>query len=333
MIGNFAISLVGRPAEVGSCNPALRKRSPRRRGLVECGKFGESCIRIGAHKANPGLAKKRFIRMMLHSIFLSDDKRDVALALPEKIHSNIESFIRCNGNLRHNIFTTESLREFIKSKFDLDVLNAYDDLIPLAYKADLGRYCVLYESGGAYSDLSIYYFDGFFDPNNIDRIHVFRDASSGAPWIVSNSIIAAPPKAAVFSSCIKKIVQHTRERYYGENALCPTGPHLFGAELASTTRLKEIACGETIRLPQKDGVHNFAYVSKFNEFMAINYKRGHGISSLGAKVNQSYASAYNRREIYNSSSLRKKIATPRNRNPKKVRLFTGQILRMPLSLV
>jgi hypothetical protein len=41
MTGNFAISLVGRPAEVGSCNPQLRRRSPRPRGLVEGGNSGK----------------------------------------------------------------------------------------------------------------------------------------------------------------------------------------------------------------------------------------------------------------------------------------------------
>ena len=34
----------------------------------------------------------------------------------------------------------------------MDVLNAYDSLIPGAYKADLFRYLVLYREGGVYLD-------------------------------------------------------------------------------------------------------------------------------------------------------------------------------------
>lgn len=236
----------------------------------------------------------------LHSIFLTN-KTDSLQELPSKIKKNIDSFVAAHEGARHVLYTNDTLRAFIESKFDSDVIFAYDELVPLAYKADLGRYCLLYELGGVYSDLSIYFFNSFFGLDHLEKLYTFRDASSGAPWIVSNSIIAAPPKAKVFENCIKKIVQHTKNHYYGENALCPTGPHLFGAELAKSTKLGDIVCGETIRLPSRNGIHNFAYVSKENEFFAINYKRGYGLSTLGAKTQNNYAAAYNRREIYASA--------------------------------
>ena len=44
--------------------------------------------------------------------------------------------------------------EFIKEHYDEEVVAAYRDLIPGAYKADLLRYCLLHKMGGAYADVN-----------------------------------------------------------------------------------------------------------------------------------------------------------------------------------
>ena len=43
-------------------------------------------------------------------------------------------------------------RVFIKKHFPNSILQAYDSLIPKAFKADLFRYCFLYIRGGCYFD-------------------------------------------------------------------------------------------------------------------------------------------------------------------------------------
>lgn len=47
--------------------------------------------------------------------------------------------------------------------FGCDALVAFDSLIPLAYKAGLGRYCLLLECGGLYTDLSIHFSQAIAD--------------------------------------------------------------------------------------------------------------------------------------------------------------------------
>ena len=42
------------------------------------------------------------------------------------------------------MYNKESLRNFIENEFDLSTLKAFDKIKPYAYKADLGRYCILY---------------------------------------------------------------------------------------------------------------------------------------------------------------------------------------------
>ena len=51
-------------------------------------------------------------------------------------------------------FSGRQCREFLLANFDARVLAAYDKLVPGAYKADLFRYCAVYELGGLYLDFT-----------------------------------------------------------------------------------------------------------------------------------------------------------------------------------
>ena len=50
---------------------------------------------------------------------------------------------KTNPIFEHHLFDDNDCREFIKNNFPEVVLQAYDGLIPGAYKADLWRYCIL----------------------------------------------------------------------------------------------------------------------------------------------------------------------------------------------
>ena len=62
--------------------------------------------------------------------------------------------IKLNPDFKIKYYSDKGSREFIKNNYSKDIINAYDSLIPGAYKADLFRYCVLYKYGGIYSDLT-----------------------------------------------------------------------------------------------------------------------------------------------------------------------------------
>jgi len=118
--------------------------------------------------------------LRLHSIFLTDHENCIPAIVPDKIRRNIDSFIEVHPNSEHVLYTDVTLRMFIKDHFDQPVLDAYDELVPLAYKADLGRYCILYAEGGIYSDIANYFFHGLC-ADIPDAIYVFRDMHSKAP--------------------------------------------------------------------------------------------------------------------------------------------------------
>jgi mannosyltransferase OCH1-like enzyme len=71
-------------------------------------------------------------------------------------HENaVTSLKLLNPEYEYIFFDNIKRREFIKNNFDTQTLEAYDVLVPGAYKADLFRYCYLYKNGGCYFDHKI----------------------------------------------------------------------------------------------------------------------------------------------------------------------------------
>jgi mannosyltransferase OCH1-like enzyme len=55
----------------------------------------------------------------------------------------------------YKFYTDEDIELFLSSYFPSEVREAYDAIIPGAYKADLFRYCVLLIRGGIYADVDV----------------------------------------------------------------------------------------------------------------------------------------------------------------------------------
>ena len=70
----------------------------------------------------------------------------------ECVHRNL-TMNRVGVDCIHYLFNDADCRAFIMNEYPPDVLMAYDQLIPTAFKADLWRYCVLYKYGGVYLDV------------------------------------------------------------------------------------------------------------------------------------------------------------------------------------
>ena len=68
--------------------------------------------------------------------------------IPKCIQESMSILRNQNKNLNFHYFNDLMCSEFIKHYFDREVLNAYEKLIPEAYKADLWRYCIMYIKGG-----------------------------------------------------------------------------------------------------------------------------------------------------------------------------------------
>ena len=129
-----------------------------------------------------------------------------------------------NPGYNHFIFDDNDCRQFIQQHFDKSVLNAYDTLIPGAYKADLWRYCILYILGGIYIDIKYKPVNGFSFDKLIQKDHLVMDIYESG---IYNALMICYPKHPILLKCIQKVVENVKNRFYGTNPLDVTGPTMM----------------------------------------------------------------------------------------------------------
>ena len=181
--------------------------------------------------------------------------------LPQKMADCVERLKRDNPEFEHHLYDDTECRAFIAENFDRSVVEAYDVLIPGAFKADLWRYCVLYKKGGVYLDIKFQCEPGFSlkeltkddetfildrpygdlslpidvnlallnSPTFYDMLHeqtsnTWKNKQIG----LYNAVMASSPDNPVLYECIQRVVKNVKKGYYGYNPLYPTGPGLLG---------------------------------------------------------------------------------------------------------
>lgn len=95
--------------------------------------------------------------------------------LPKYMKRNVEKLKNDNPEFNIHVYDIDDCRTFIINNFDNDVLYAYDKLIPLSYKSDLWRYCILYKKGGIYLDIKFKCAAGFKFIELVDKEYFVLD--------------------------------------------------------------------------------------------------------------------------------------------------------------
>jgi mannosyltransferase OCH1-like enzyme len=146
--------------------------------------------------------------------------------LPAKMRERVELIKAQNPRFTHHLYDDNDCREFIQTHFKPDVLDAYDRLIPGAYKADLWRLCVLFINGGIYMDIKFCCVNGFKLIELTEREHFVKDRPLNS---VYNALMACKKGNMFLYKSIRQIVENVKNKYYGETPLSPTGPKMLGA--------------------------------------------------------------------------------------------------------
>jgi len=144
--------------------------------------------------------------------------------IPINMFNSISKIRMLNPELKYYLFDDNDCRNFIESNFDKDVLFAYDNLVPGAYKADLWRYCILYKYGGIYIDIKFVPYDNFKLVNLLDKEHWVIDRDKNG---IYNAFMVCKKNNNILCSAINQIVENVKNKYYGESPLSPTGPKLL----------------------------------------------------------------------------------------------------------
>jgi mannosyltransferase OCH1-like enzyme len=146
--------------------------------------------------------------------------------LPPLMRENYELLVKGNPKIKFHLYDEDECRQFIQNNFENDVLEAYDNLIPSSYKSDLWRYCILYINGGIYMDIKYKCLNGFKFISLTEQEHFVRDHCLND---VYTALIVTLPNNEILKKCIYQIVENTKNKYYGNNSLSPTGPNLLGS--------------------------------------------------------------------------------------------------------
>jgi len=136
-----------------------------------------------------------------------------------------------NPEFTHHLFDDHDCAKFIETHFDKEVLDAYNTLIPGAYKADLWRYCILYINGGIYMDIKYFNVADFKLINLTDKEYFVRDIDRSGRGIYNAFMVCYPGNPKLLNA-INNIVQNVKNRFYGGGALDPTGPILLKREFS-----------------------------------------------------------------------------------------------------
>ena len=115
---------------------------------------------------------------------------------------------------------------------------AYRALKPLAFKADLLRYCILYTEGGAWMDddiLLVKSLDELTNDMRHDALFVYDRRVyklAGGPKQVWNAFMVAVPGLDVFARAMEKIAENVADRRHFYHSLYYTGPALLYESIA-----------------------------------------------------------------------------------------------------
>lgn len=154
--------------------------------------------------------------------------------IPSVIQESMSILQKQNKNFKFYFFDDEMCQNFIKEHFDKNVLNAYNILIPGAYKADLWRYCVMYIKGGIYIDCKYIMNENYTLDSLLNSEYYVRDVNAILRYneeYIYQALLVSKPKNRLFLKCINKIVDNVNSRNICRCDLDVTGPRLFSDQL------------------------------------------------------------------------------------------------------
>ena len=204
--------------------------------------------------------------------------------LPPLMQKNLNLLCKQNPEFKFHLFDDNDCRKFIQEQFHSEIVNAFDNLIPGAYKADLFRLCILYIYGGYYMDIKLKCINGFKLIDLSESEHFVLDRPNHSLHIY-NAFMVSKKKNPFLKACIDQIVHNVKIKYYGETNLSPTGPELLG-RIA-----RHFPLNIDLVYPKQFPDHIM-----YNGILIIQNYRGYRKEQ--SKIGQHYSTQWNEKNIY-----------------------------------
>lgn len=202
----------------------------------------------------------------------------------------------------YRLWYLDDAAEFIEQHFSAEVVEAFDTLVPYAYKADVFKLCLLKVLGGWVVDIGVRMLKSPLAPVIVEQqpeFVLFRSTGTwDPPWNCSMALVYARPGHAVFDTALDCIVEHCRTRYYGSTPLMPTMSP-FGRALACHQVHENICVGNVVDVRLRSFKRGFAL--KPNGLVAArkpaNVPAG-DIRSIGVAGTNAYNQLWRARKVY-----------------------------------
>jgi hypothetical protein len=155
--------------------------------------------------------------------------------LSSSLQKNVDIIKQLNPDYEYFLYDDNDCREFLFQHFGQNYVNAFDSLIPGAFKCDFWRYAMLYIEGGVYLDMDmtpLVPFDELIKPNDefisiVDQKFAFNPHCG-----IYQAFIACKPRhpALLYALQISFVNIVTRRDEISE-MLSVTGPIVMGLAL------------------------------------------------------------------------------------------------------
>jgi len=188
-----------------------------------------------------------------------------------------------NPTYRHFLFDDTECRYFIKDNYDKNTLDAYDSLLPGAFKADLFRYCILFAYGGIYLDIKYGPVDNFSFESLSDKTHFVMDLDKDG---IYNALMICKPREPILLKCIRKIIHNVKNNYYGNHALEVTGPKLMKEFIHLKNPIIDL-----------NHYYNPRVISYNNKILLKEY------DTYRSLIRESYAEMWDKKMIYSTKDM------------------------------
>ena len=181
------------------------------------------------------------IPKVIHKILIQSDEKLPKFPLePKELQDAHDSWSKMNPNYKIKYYSLSDCRKYLKENFeDPDFLQAFECLIPYAFKCDFFRYCLLYNEGGWYSDWK----QKCLVENLLDKLNkekqnnyvFFNDFGNNiSDKYISNGFLGFTKNNLILKEIINGIINNVKYKKLYNNSLEITGPGFISKYLDNT---------------------------------------------------------------------------------------------------
>jgi len=241
----------------------------------------------------------------IHQIFISANNDP----LSSQLEKNVKQIQLLYPEYEYNFYDNQKIKDILTNNFSDKIVQAYLDLKPYAFKADLARMCLLYLYAGYYFDLGINVVNKIeFDNHEIVMVLGETDQHhSNLTLIENNFCFVKNKKNKIIKSIIDEIANNVYNLNYGIHPLDVSGPLAIG-RIVDTNNKNITFCSvkkdfqfltHEERSQDMTGERKIAYYQdKIFYYFKLN-SLSSDLTQLGGLGTNNYSSMWYQNQVYN----------------------------------